>query len=231
MASLSTQMLLSLFAQCATDVAPETLHTVIGVESSRNPYAIAVVYDSDVKEEDKFKFKQPQSEDEALAIPKQIGDVIDAKLQEKLDELSAGIGKALEVIDDAGTEMHTAFSKSVLDLNNQVITSLDSFSNKKIEEIKKSFESVQPQKSQAKSEVLNKSKTPLLWILTGLTIINIAVSGFILTKSKQPEKDKETAYQVGLYKGFEEVKKIAPKEADKIQKIIISNIDNELKSK
>ena len=52
MASLSTQMLLSLFAQCATDVAPETLHTVIGVESSRNPYAIAVVYDSDVKEED-----------------------------------------------------------------------------------------------------------------------------------------------------------------------------------
>ena len=159
------------------------------------------------------------------AIPKQIGDVIDAKLQEKLDELSAGIGKALEVIDDAGTEMHTAFSKSVLDLNNQVITSLDSFSNKKIEEIKKSFESVQPQKSQAKSE------TPLLWILTGLTIINIAVSGFILTKSKQPEKDKETAYQVGLYKGFEEVKKIAPKEADKIQKIIISNIDNELKSK
>lgn len=66
MASLSTQMLLSLFAQCATDVAPETLHTVIGVESSRNPYAIAVVYDSDVKEEDKFKFKQPQSEDEAL---------------------------------------------------------------------------------------------------------------------------------------------------------------------
>ena len=66
MASLSTQMLLSLFAQCGTDVAPETLHTVIGVESSRNPYAIAVVYDSDVKEEDKFKFKQPQSEDEAL---------------------------------------------------------------------------------------------------------------------------------------------------------------------
>ena len=165
------------------------------------------------------------------AIPKQIGDVIDAKLQEKLDELSAGIGKALEVIDDAGTEMHTAFSKSVLDLNNQVITSLDSFSNKKIEEIKKSFESVQPQKSQAKSEVLNKSKNPLLWILTGLIIINIAVSGFILTNSKQPEKDKETAYQVGLYKGFEEVKKIAPKEADKIQKIIISNIDNELKSK
>ena len=164
------------------------------------------------------------------AIPKQIGDVIDAKLQEKLDELSAGIGKALEVIDDAGTEMHTAFSKSVLDLNNQVITSLDSFSNKKIEEIKKSFESVQPQKSQAKSEVLNKSKTPLLWILTGLTIINIAVSGFILTKSKQPE-DKETAYQVGLYKGFEEVKKIAPKEADKSKKIIISNIDNELKPK
>ena len=49
MASLSTQMLLSLFAQCATDVAPETLHTVIGVESSHNPYAIAVVYDRDGK--------------------------------------------------------------------------------------------------------------------------------------------------------------------------------------
>ena len=55
MASLSTQMLLSLFAQCATDVAPETLHTVIGVESSRNPYAIAVVYVP------LFLFRSPQA--------------------------------------------------------------------------------------------------------------------------------------------------------------------------
>ncbi|QQF85561.1 hypothetical protein JFL55_07120 [Histophilus somni] len=41
---ITQQVLLSLFAQCAADVAPETLNAVIDVESSRNPYAIAVVF-------------------------------------------------------------------------------------------------------------------------------------------------------------------------------------------
>ncbi|HHE3594998.1 TPA: hypothetical protein ACPDRM_002199 [Pasteurella multocida] len=54
MASLSVKMLFSLFSQCAADVAPETLHTLIGVESSRNPYAIAVVYDKGTPEEKKL---------------------------------------------------------------------------------------------------------------------------------------------------------------------------------
>lgn len=44
MTAITTKVLFSLFAQCASDVAPETLYTLIGVESSRNPYAIAVVY-------------------------------------------------------------------------------------------------------------------------------------------------------------------------------------------
>ncbi|MDG2957042.1 lytic transglycosylase domain-containing protein [Bisgaard Taxon 10/6] len=72
MSTLSAKMLFSLFAQCAADIAPETLNTVIEVESSHNPYAIAVVYDRNIKEEYKFKFKQPQSEEEAQNIIKQL---------------------------------------------------------------------------------------------------------------------------------------------------------------
>lgn len=68
MATLSVKMIFSLFAQCAADVAPETLHTLIGVESSRNPYAIAVVYPKNTKSEDKLHFKQPTSENEAINI-------------------------------------------------------------------------------------------------------------------------------------------------------------------
>ncbi|WP_439295213.1 lytic transglycosylase domain-containing protein [Lonepinella sp. BR2882] len=72
MANLSVQMLFSLFAQCANDVAPETLHTLIGVESSRNPYAIAVVYPKNTPKENKFVFKQPTNEEEALDIIKML---------------------------------------------------------------------------------------------------------------------------------------------------------------
>ncbi|NBI13680.1 transglycosylase SLT domain-containing protein [[Haemophilus] felis] len=68
MSSLSVKMLFSLFAQCASDVAPETLHTLIGVESSRNPYAIAVVYDKNTPDEKKLHFNQPQTEQEAQNI-------------------------------------------------------------------------------------------------------------------------------------------------------------------
>lgn len=68
MSTLSVKMLFSLFAQCAADVAPETLHTLIGVESSRNPYAIAVVYDKNTPEDKKLYFNQPKTEEEAKDI-------------------------------------------------------------------------------------------------------------------------------------------------------------------
>lgn len=68
MATITTQVLLSLFAQCAADVAPATLHTLIGVESSRNPYAIAVVYDKKTKEEEKLHFSQPTNEEDARNV-------------------------------------------------------------------------------------------------------------------------------------------------------------------
>lgn len=68
MATITTQVLLSLFAQCAADVAPETLHTLIGVESSRNPYAIAVVYDKSTPQKDRLVFAQPTTEEEAKNI-------------------------------------------------------------------------------------------------------------------------------------------------------------------
>ena len=68
MATITTNLLFSLFVQCAVDVAPETLHTLIGVESSKNPYAITIVYGKEVEEKDKLKFKQPNTEAEALKV-------------------------------------------------------------------------------------------------------------------------------------------------------------------
>ncbi|MBI0006998.1 lytic transglycosylase domain-containing protein [Gilliamella sp. W8126] len=68
MPALSAKVLFALFAQCAPDVAPETLNTLISVESQRNPYAIAIVYDKNVKKEEKLTFEQPNSESEALKI-------------------------------------------------------------------------------------------------------------------------------------------------------------------
>lgn len=68
MTTITTQVLFSLFAQCAADIAPETLHTLIGVESSKNPYAIAVVYEKNTPDENRLHFKQPNTEAEALNI-------------------------------------------------------------------------------------------------------------------------------------------------------------------
>ncbi|MCQ9124679.1 lytic transglycosylase domain-containing protein [Rodentibacter caecimuris] len=68
MAAITTKLLFSLLSQCAADVAPETLLSLIGVESSRNPYAIAVVYDKNTPEEKRLNFKQPSTEQEAKNI-------------------------------------------------------------------------------------------------------------------------------------------------------------------
>jgi type IV secretion system protein VirB1 len=68
MSALPASLLFSLLAQCAPDVAPETLNTLISVESQRNPYAIAVVYDKNTKKEDHISFSQPASEIEAQNI-------------------------------------------------------------------------------------------------------------------------------------------------------------------
>lgn len=72
MSALSAQFLLSLFTQCATDVAPQTLQTLIGVESGKNPYAIAVVYDDNTRPTDKLIFSQPDTEEDAKKIITQL---------------------------------------------------------------------------------------------------------------------------------------------------------------
>lgn len=72
MSALSAKVLFSLFAQCAPDVAPETLNSLVNVESGGNPYAIAVVYDKSVDKKDKFLFEQPSTELEALNIIKEL---------------------------------------------------------------------------------------------------------------------------------------------------------------
>ncbi|MFU2080698.1 lytic transglycosylase domain-containing protein [Avibacterium endocarditidis] len=68
MTAITTNVLFSLFSQCAADVAPETLHTLIGVESSKNPYAVAIVYDKKIPPENRIHFTQPKTEEEALNL-------------------------------------------------------------------------------------------------------------------------------------------------------------------
>lgn len=62
--SLSTAALTALFLQCAPQVAPETLHTIVRVESSANPLAIAVVGVDSVS--------SPKTESDAISIIKDL---------------------------------------------------------------------------------------------------------------------------------------------------------------
>ncbi len=72
MSILSKSILLPLLTQCGNGVAPETLNSLITVESGRNPYAVAIVWDKGLKENEKFKFKQPQSFEDAKILIDQI---------------------------------------------------------------------------------------------------------------------------------------------------------------
>lgn len=62
-AVLTQAALTALFLQCAPNVAPETLHTLIGVESSANQFAVAVVGKT---------VSQPTDLDQALALVKNL---------------------------------------------------------------------------------------------------------------------------------------------------------------
>ena len=62
--ALTQTALMALFLQCAPQVAPETLSTLVAVESSGNPFAIAVVGDK--------KIPPPKSLNEAITAAKKL---------------------------------------------------------------------------------------------------------------------------------------------------------------
>lgn len=157
-------------------------------------------------------------------LPKQIGNAVDSRL-ENLSEAISVIGEAF---DNELIEFKQSFRNQALDLNNQIISSFSTFIDEKIKEIKyalKSSESLD--KPQAKST----GKSILSPLILVFTLLNIAIAGLTLYSVYNGNTKKETAYQMGLFRGFEQVRKVLPaKEADKAQTIVIEAIDKELKT-
>lgn len=163
-------------------------------------------------------------------LPKQIGYSIDDKLEE-LSESVQGLGVAL---DNEISQFKKDFNTQALDLNNQIITSFNTFIDSKITSIKEALDSVKtgtpdlPRSIEPPKE--DKSIFNALILL--FTLINITVAGLTLYTVHNDKGEREEAYQMGLFKGFEQVKKTLPtKDADKVQTIIIEAIDNELKAR
>lgn len=162
---------------------------------------------------------------EALkATPREIGNVIDQKADE-IKELASTFHTYLE-------EFHTEFMSDVqtksLEVNNSIIASFDKFIDKKIEELKNTISQTKP------ATPINNNKqisTVLLIFLLVLAIINVGLVGFIAF-GNNGNKSMEVLYQKGLIEGFQKTRKeLSTKDADKVEKIIIESIDNQLKNK
>jgi hypothetical protein len=161
-------------------------------------------------------------------VPKQIGNAID----DRLNELSENIQLVGEAFDNELTQFKKEFSTQTLELNNQIITGFNSFIDKKVTEIKNILESTNHQtKPIFQAEKQGKDKFNFNIITLLLILLNLIITG-IAFYSTNKDNMKEKPYLIGLFKGFEQVKKELPeKEANRVQSIVIDAIDKELKSK
>lgn len=154
------------------------------------------------------------------AIPTQIGNAIDDRL-EQLSEKIQSIGIAF---DDELNDFKNGFNAETLELNNNIITSFDKFINKKIDELNQEFKKIIIPNNQ-RAPIKNSQTTNKIMIF--ITILNLIIVcfGFIYINN-----NKESSYQLGLFKGFEAVKKMLPAEqSSKVESIIIDAIDKELR--
>lgn len=168
------------------------------------------------------------------SLPKQIGNAVDSRLE----ELSETINVIGEAFDNELSEFKKSFTDQTLELNNQIISNFSTFIDKKLIEIKTALDKTSPQNQalssqyqQFENEKANKSIFKALILI--FTLFNMAIAGLTLytVYGKNTNKDEIVAYQMGLFKGFEEVRKKLPKEADKVQNIVIEAIDKELKAR
>lgn len=154
------------------------------------------------------------------AIPTQIGNAIDDRL-EQLNEKIHLIGIAF---DDELNAFKKGFNAETLELNNNIITSFDKFINKKIDELNQEFKKIIIPNNQPMSGKNNQTTNKIMIFIAILNLI-IICCGFIYIGN-----NKESSYQLGLFKGFESVKKILPAEqSSKVESIIIDAIDEELR--
>lgn len=157
-------------------------------------------------------------------LPKQIGNAVDSRL-ENLSEAISVIGEAF---DNELIEFKQSFRNQALDLNNQIISSFSTFIDEKIKEIKYALKSSE---SLDKPQVKSTGKSVIYPLILVFTLLNMAIAGLTLYSVHNGNAKKEAAYQMGLFRGFEQVRKVLPaKEADKVQTIVIEAIDKELKA-
>ncbi|NBI13701.1 hypothetical protein GVX81_08800 [[Haemophilus] felis] len=165
------------------------------------------------------------------SIPKQISYTID----DKLEQLSEGIKTLGEALDKDVSEFKTSFNNQAIDVNNQIITSFNTFIDKKMAEIKAEFSEIEAKTSPKTVESPRTDKSAFNALMFFFLLVNIAIAGLTLYtvhNGKDSTVRREQAYQMGLFKGFEKVRKILPsKEAEKVESTIIEAIDNELKTR
>ena len=164
-------------------------------------------------------------------LPKQIGYTID----DKLEQLSEGIQILGEALDKDISEFKNDFNNQAINTNNQIITSFNTFIDKKMAEIQAEFSKLNsvspPINKTVEAPKSDKSAFNVLILL--FLLVNLVIAGlnfYMIQNDKGITKEREYAYQIGLLKGFEKVKKILPsKDAEKVEFLVIEAIDNELK--
>lgn len=158
-------------------------------------------------------------------LPKQIGNVVDAKIEDLGDTINA----ISEAFDNELEEFKKSFSSQTLELNNQIIINFNKFIDKKLEDIKLALTVTDT----PISTKFQKSPFKVIFMTILLfTMLNFVTLGITLYLINNQKDTKIEAYQMGLFKGFEQVRKtLSKKDSDNVESIIIQSIDKELKAK
>lgn len=178
--------------------------------------------------------------------PRAIGDVID----DRINSLIETAGKLGSGLDNFYDELLKGLQEKSLEVNNNLITSIDKFFEKKLTEVKKEIQSIeinasQPQKlaqnnaveqvkAKFEEELKQASNKPkksiqpvLLAFIVILMLLNLGLTGYSMQNKNAGIEER---YQRGLIDGFQAVRKELPtKDADKVEKIIVDSIDKRLR--
>lgn len=152
-------------------------------------------------------------------VPNDISRAIDKKLREA-EDITEEMNVELKTFK---SNLEKSINEKAIELNNSIITSFDKFFDKKFEEIKKL--NVKNDSHKDKNSLRN-----IFIIFISFFMLSIAaVFNYINYKTMQEFYNREMQYQRGLINGFNEIKKsFSQKESEKIEEIIINNIDKKL---
>ncbi|WP_109426985.1 hypothetical protein [Aggregatibacter kilianii] len=161
-------------------------------------------------------------------LPRDISNRIDSKLEDAAD-LTEAFKTELEEFKASFQE---AINSQARALNNDIVASFGNFTEKKIEELKTAVNSIKAPTGSATTSTSNGLGKIATIVIIALLGLNIGLSAFNLTKSNSAPQNVEVKYQKGLLDGFAQVRKtINPKDAEKVEKIVIDAIDQRLRGK